>query len=207
VRRVGILGAGRQAIETAGYLNAGGDEIAWFFEEAPPDYERDLAQYGAPIVRSLDATAGCDVTAVTAIGDPTVRQKLASLWSGRPFAQAVSSHAWLADDAELGFDCTVAPLAAINRKVSIEDHVLVNVGAIVCHDVRVGRFSTLSPRCVIGGGCVLGEQVFIGIGATVVDHITIGSGARIAAGAVVVRDVASGTTVMGVPARPRGDLT
>jgi acetyltransferase-like isoleucine patch superfamily enzyme len=42
----------------------------------------------------------------------------------------------------------------------------------------------------------------VGIGATVIQGVTIGDRAVVGAGAVVIRDVAPDTTVVGVPAAP-----
>jgi len=44
----------------------------------------------------------------------------------------------------------------------------------------------------------------VGAGAVVIPNVRIGAGALVAAGAVVIGDVAAGVTVLGVPARPRG---
>lgn len=49
---------------------------------------------------------------------------------------------------------------------------------------------------------VVEDDAWIGIGAIVLKGVRIGRGARVAAGAVVTRDVAAGTTVAGNPARP-----
>jgi serine O-acetyltransferase len=46
----------------------------------------------------------------------------------------------------------------------------------------------------------LGDNVMVGANATVLGDIRIGDNARIAAGAVVVHEVAHDTTVAGVPA-------
>ena len=53
----------------------------------------------------------------------------------------------------------------------------------------------------MAGAARIGDQAYIGLGAVVRDHISIGAGATVAMGAVVVRDVAAGARVMGVPAR------
>jgi acetyltransferase-like isoleucine patch superfamily enzyme len=49
----------------------------------------------------------------------------------------------------------------------------------------------------------IGDHVWIGMRATVLKGVTIGSGAIVAAGAVVTRDVPENTLVAGVPAIPR----
>ncbi len=48
----------------------------------------------------------------------------------------------------------------------------------------------------------IGENVWLGGGAIVLGGVTIGDDAIVAAGAVVTEDVAPGSTVAGVPARP-----
>jgi maltose O-acetyltransferase len=49
----------------------------------------------------------------------------------------------------------------------------------------------------------IGRNVWIGAGAIVLPGITVGDDAIIGAGSVVTRDVVSGATVMGSPARAR----
>jgi virginiamycin A acetyltransferase len=58
------------------------------------------------------------------------------------------------------------------------------------------------PRIPSRGNTVIGSDVWIGRDAVVMPGVTIGDGAIIAAGAVVVSDVAPYTTVGGNPARP-----
>lgn len=50
----------------------------------------------------------------------------------------------------------------------------------------------------------IGDNVFIGYGAIVLRNVTIDPNAIVAVGVVVVKDVAEGDIVVGVPARPIG---
>jgi serine O-acetyltransferase len=49
---------------------------------------------------------------------------------------------------------------------------------------------------------VIGEGAFFGAGARVLGGVTVGPNAHVGANAVVLTDVAPGTTVVGIPARP-----
>ena len=199
---VGILGAGRQALETAGYCAEVGLRPIFHVEELPPRESRDAAHFGVPILGFDDVGDELLTTqVVTAVGDCGVRRRLVERWRGAVWATLVSPHAWLARDAVVGTGSTIAPQAALNRLVRIGAHVLVNVGASLAHDVVVEDFVTVSPGCAIGGCVVIRTGAFLGIGATVRDRVTIGRDAVVAAGAVVVNDVPDGAVVRGVPAR------
>lgn len=53
-----------------------------------------------------------------------------------------------------------------------------------------------------GGHPIIGSNVFIGAHAIILGNIKIGDHAIIGAGAVVINDVETGQTVVGVPAHP-----
>jgi acetyltransferase-like isoleucine patch superfamily enzyme len=54
----------------------------------------------------------------------------------------------------------------------------------------------------LGGGCVIEEGATLGTGCVILPGVRVGPEAFVGAGAVVVRDVAPGTTVVGAVARP-----
>lgn len=74
----------------------------------------------------------------------------------------------------------------------------------VGHDAVIGDDCELSPGVVIGGMCRVGNGVKFGVNSCVRPEVTVGDGARIGAGAVVVKDVPPGETWAGVPAARLG---
>ncbi|ACL25249.1 serine O-acetyltransferase [Chloroflexus aggregans] len=79
------------------------------------------------------------------------------------------------------------------------------IGTVIAPQ-RIGRNCTIVAAVTIGmrnewAFPIIGDEVFIGAGARVLGGITVGDRARIGANAVVTRDVPSGATVVGIPAR------
>jgi serine O-acetyltransferase len=105
--------------------------------------------------------------------------------------------------------------AMASAQVCIGDPVVIAPGIYIVHGqvvadglVEIGAGVVISPFVTIGlrAGDVTGptieRHVSIGTGAKLIGPVTVGAGARIGANAVVVDDVAAGTTVVGAPARP-----
>ncbi|WP_080735697.1 serine O-acetyltransferase [Rhodococcoides fascians] len=81
-----------------------------------------------------------------------------------------------------------------------------HLGSVVINSgVKVGRNFRIHSSTNVGstkeGVPVIGDNVYVGPGAVVFGPINIGAGALIGANSVVNRDVPSGVTVGGVPAR------
>jgi len=71
---------------------------------------------------------------------------------------------------------------------------------------RIGADCAIHQVCTIGagakpGGPDIGDHVMIGCHACVLGPVKVGDGARIGAGAIVVKDVPAWSTVVGSPAR------
>ena len=111
-------------------------------------------------------------------------------------------------------------LSHINRLLTgIEIHPGARIGHSVFIDhgmgVVIGETAEIGNRCLLYQGVTLGgtgkehgkrhptlaENVVVGAGAKVLGAITIGTNTRIGAGSVVVRDVESDCTVVGIPGR------
>ncbi|HWQ63671.1 MAG TPA: serine O-acetyltransferase [Methanospirillum sp.] len=102
----------------------------------------------------------------------------------------------------------IHPGATIGRRVVI-DH---GMGVVIGETAEVGDDVLLYMGVVLGGTTLakvkrhptLGKGVVIGSGAAVLGPVTLGDYAKVGAGAVVVRDVPPGATVVGVPGRIAG---
>jgi len=107
--------------------------------------------------------------------------------------------------ATIGARCKVQSHTFVCEGVTIEDEVFVGHGVMFINDAypaAVNADGTLQAptdwellRTVVERGASIGS------GAVILGGVRIGAGALIGAGAVVTRDVASRTTVVGVPAR------
>jgi serine O-acetyltransferase len=79
--------------------------------------------------------------------------------------------------------------------------------ATIVTAARIGEDCQIGQQVTIGwddrGGCpTIGDRVRVGANSVVIGPIHIDDDAVIGAGAVVIRDVAAGTVVGGVPAKP-----
>ncbi|HIC47958.1 MAG: serine O-acetyltransferase [Pseudomonadota bacterium] len=99
----------------------------------------------------------------------------------------------------------IHPGAKIGRRFFI-DH---GMGVVIGETAEIGDDVTLYHGVTLGGTSwkegkrhpTLGNNIVVGAGAKVLGPITLHDGARIGSNAVVVKDVASGDTVVGVPGR------
>ncbi len=99
----------------------------------------------------------------------------------------------------------IHPGVRIGRRLFI-DH---GMGCVIGETAEIGDDVTLYHGVTLGGVSLRKEKrhptledgVIVGSGAQVLGPITIGAGARIGANAVVLKDVPSGVTMVGIPAR------
>jgi serine O-acetyltransferase len=100
----------------------------------------------------------------------------------------------------------IHPGAKIGRRFFI-DH---GMGVVIGETSEIGDGCTLYHGVTLGGTSwekgkrhpTLGNNIIIGAGAKVLGPIHIGENARIGSNAVVVNNVSSGATIVGVPGRP-----
>ena len=102
----------------------------------------------------------------------------------------------------------IHPGAQIGRRFFI-DH---GMGVVIGETAEIGDDCTLYHGVTLGGTTwekgkrhpTLEDDVVVGAGAKILGPITMGKGARVGSNSVVVKDVPTGSTVVGIPGRVVG---
>lgn len=110
---------------------------------------------------------------------------------------------WVSQHAKWTTGVEIHPAATIGRRLVI-DH---GTGIVIGATAEIGDDCLLYQGVTLGGTGIssgkrhptLGNNVMVGSGAKVLGPILIGDNARVAANAVVLRDVPPNSTVVGVP--------
>ena len=77
----------------------------------------------------------------------------------------------------------------------------IDANVFIAHNCILGKRCLVIANSQISGSCEIGDDCHIGPAAMLTDHIKVGDRGRCGMGAVVVRDVPAGVTVVGNPAR------
>ena len=112
---------------------------------------------------------------------------------------------WISQTGRFFTGVEIHPGATIGKGLFI-DH---GMGVVIGETAEIGDYCTLYPGVTLGGTGkgkgkrhpTLGSHIMIGSGAKVLGPITIGDHAKVGANALVLIDVPSYATAVGVPAR------
>jgi UDP-perosamine 4-acetyltransferase len=164
---------------------------------------------GRPILGGddiLDTMNRENIALTIGVGIGPGRRSLFEAWRAHGFEFPHLAHpsAIVARSAMIAEGAQIMAGAIVQPDVKIGRNAVINTSASIDHDSEISDHVFISPGVVVAGEVRVGLGVFVGAGAVLLPRVAIGAGAIIAAGAVVRENVADGATVMGVPARPRG---
>lgn len=205
--RLLIFGAGGHGREVAWLARqVWGESLGVEFVVDRPEYLVNEVS-GIPVRLLADCIAMPGTRYIVALGDPNHRRRAADACESLGLRAALIAHPRVesSDSVTFGGGSVVCAGSILTVDIDVGEHVHINVGCTVSHDVIIGDFSTLSPGVHVSGNVRIGEGVFIGTGASIINGrmdvpLLIGDGAVVAAGACVTRSVEPGAMVAGVPA-------
>jgi sugar O-acyltransferase (sialic acid O-acetyltransferase NeuD family) len=143
-----------------------------------------------------------------AIGSSKVREALLTRCTsdGVAIFDIKAANVIIMDNVEIGPGVILSPFVTLTSNIRIGYQFHANIYSYVAHDCTVGDFVTFAPGVHCNGNVVIEDHAYIGTGAILRqgkpdEPLLIGRGAVVGMGAVVTKNVAPGSIVIGNPAR------
>ena len=143
-------------------------------------------------------------TAITAIGNNMVRGDKYNLLKSNGFKMISIVHPKALIDTKVtyGDNVIIEMGTAIHTHSTIGNNVFLGGDAMIGHHNTIGNHVLVGGNVSFGGAVIVEDYVSIGVGASIKPGVRLGKGCTVGVGAAVVKDVAPGTIVVGVPAKP-----
>ena len=207
---VGAGGFGREVLDIVEALDRAEGPVTFLgFVDDGAVREDLLARRGAEWLGPSSMLPTLDAHYVIGIGNGAVRRRLdeAFLADGCQPTRLIHPLASFGSDVRFGEGIIMAAGSRVTTNIGLGRHVQLHVNSTVGHDSELHDYVSVYPGATVSGNVVLERCVTIGTGANVLPGRRVGEGAHVGAGAVVTADVAPGSIVVGVPARPLGQST
>lgn len=161
--------------------------------------------YGLTIVGGISEELLSDQAAevaIMAIGSNRVRSEIATRFEGLVgWATLIHPTAYISPAASISEGAVIGVNAVIQPGCRVGRHTIVNTAAIVGHDTLADDFSQIGPGTIMAGGSKAGVGAFLATGVKAIPNVSVGDWSTVGAGGVVVRDIPSGVTAVGIPAK------
>jgi sugar O-acyltransferase (sialic acid O-acetyltransferase NeuD family) len=204
MKRCLIVGAGGGGVEVLSWalqMKQDSWEIAGFLDIDPKaldGYNLPYRVLGVPETWTPDENE----VFIAAHGNPGLRMRVCGdLQSrGAKFISVIHPSVIMALNVEIGEGCMIAPNVVFGPHAKLGRFVFVNIAATIGHNSVTGEGTTISAHCDVTGHVSIGRECFLGSHACILPGKRVGDFSVVGAGSAVVRNVESGSTVMGVPA-------
>lgn len=141
-----------------------------------------------------------DVYYVIAIGNNSVRRKIAEKYSDRKFITLIHPKAIIGEKVNIEDGTVIMAGSIINSYTKIGKHCILNTGSIIEHDNTIKDYVHISPNATLCGGVKVEEETWIGAGTIIIQGKKIGKNVTLGAGSVVLKDIPNDCIAIGNPA-------
>ena len=91
----------------------------------------------------------------------------------------------------------IQDLAIVSSQVQINNGVKIHIGCQIHHEVKIGKYSTISPASIILGNVKIGKRVILGSQSFISNNIKICDNVILTPGSIVLRNIAKPGTYQG----------
>lgn len=156
-----------------------------------------------PIIGTIaDYEIALDDVFVCSIGGASRRQCMESIISrGGEFLTLIHPTSRIGTNVHIGKGCYIGAYTIIAADAFIDDYNFIQSHTIIGHDVAIGKWNRIDSFVFFVGATSMGENCMIHTRAMINHNVSIRDNAHVGACSFVIRNVESGTTVFGNPAR------
>lgn len=207
MKNIVIIGAGGVGRETSLIIQQINEiEPTWnligFIDDNKNNWGKVINGYS--VIGGLDSLdfLAPDTYVVIAIANYEVKKKIVNKINNKlKFATIIHPKVWVHDYMIIGEGTIIYEGVILTANIEIGNHVIISPKCGVGHDSIIKDYVSLLWNVNVSGSDIIEEGVMMGSGSTVIQGKKIGKGSNIGAGAVVIEDVDSFSTAIGVPAK------
>ncbi|MGN0395487.1 MAG: acetyltransferase [Coprococcus sp.] len=197
MRKLAIIGASGHGKVVADIARKNGYKEIIFLDDDESIHECG----GYPVIGKSSEAGMIDADIIVGIGNASIRKRIQESVPEEKLVTLIHPDAVIAEDVAIGAGTVVMAGAVINSGARIGKGCIINTCSSVDHDCKVGDYVHIAVGSHLCGTVFVGSGTWIGAGATVSNNISVCPDCMIGAGAVIVKNVDSAGTYMGVPAR------
>jgi sugar O-acyltransferase (sialic acid O-acetyltransferase NeuD family) len=210
MRNIVIYGAGGFAREVAQLIEDINKQgllfnILGYIDDNKENTGKELNGY--PVLGTSDwlTSQEEEIAVAVAVGAPKTKRAIVEKLKNRnniQFPNLIHPSLQISEYNVLGKGNIICEGNILTCNIQIKDFVTINLNCTVGHDTILGNYCTILPNSSISGNVHFKEGVDFGTNATIIQGVEVGEYSIIGAGAVVVKDIPSHCTAVGMPAKP-----
>lgn len=207
MKNIVIIGAGGVGRETSLIIRKINElESTWnligFIDDNKDNWGKVINGYS--VIGGIDSLELLtpDTYVVIAIANYQVKKKIVNKIGNKfKFATIVHPKVWVHDYMKVGEGTIIYEGTIITANVEVGNHVIISPKCGIGHDSIIKDYVSLLWNVNVSGNDLIEEGVMIGSGSTIIQGKKVGKGSTIGAGAVIIGDIDSFSTAVGVPAK------